>query len=171
MRVFGIGLPRTGTNTLTHSLRYLGRSNVRHELPKHIGKDYLSCATDIVGGIPFSYKEIDERVPDAKFILTVRPISRWLPSIQWLYEFKNRAGNNLWFLEDLFGTEYFTDSIEFARIFQNHTRDVINYFMGRDDLLVLDIEKGSMEDLASFLDLADHPNAIGPLPRLGQRIE
>jgi hypothetical protein len=66
---------------------------------------------------------------------------------------------HLWF-EDEFADDY-------LRAYRDHNRGVMEYFCGRDDLLVMDVEKGdSWEKLCGFLGV-DIPEA--PLPWKNRR--
>ncbi len=91
-KIFGLGLSRTGTSSLTLALERLGYrimhfpddlSTVR-ELSR--GDSKLSILrkydgiTDITT-IPF-YKQLDAQYPGSKFILTVRELGPWLDSIE-----------------------------------------------------------------------------------------
>lgn len=79
MRIFGIGLSRTGTLSVAAALRLLGFSTVHYpwslaELHQH------DAALDLP--VARWWRYLDATCPDAKFILTTRREETWLPSCQ-----------------------------------------------------------------------------------------
>src|SRR3989338_5334651 len=93
MKIFGIGLMRTGTVSCAEALRILGYSvahfdELREVMEKSGGwlagdfeTDWLvkyDAAFD--NPIPGIFIELDKRYPGSKFILTVRDLDSWLES-------------------------------------------------------------------------------------------
>lgn len=196
MKVFGIGLSKTGTKSLGRALEILGLrtehfpidmlewsgpgsakfalypcneyaarfssefftlrwllySNWRNEVNLHYADQY-----DALCDLPVSnyYREFDELYPDAKFVLTLRPLDAWLRSAEahfsvkrspQHYHHRNRLRldtyNTILFREDLF-----------AEAYHRHTRNVRNYFAGRQGkLLEMNVQEGDgWSELCSFL--------------------
>jgi len=95
------------------------------------------------------FRQLDERFPGSKFILTVRHPDAWIKSIvehfgckdtpmrQWIYGVGHPQGNEVIYL----------------RRYEEHNRDVLAHFRDRpDDLLVMDITAGeSWDTLCPFL--------------------
>jgi len=77
IRIFGIGLGRTGTKSLAHAMRILGYSS------KHGGSIYDIERYEFMNDIAIAarYKLLDYYYgPIAKFILTVRDVESWIRS-------------------------------------------------------------------------------------------
>lgn len=101
---------------------------------------------------PLLYKQVDAWCPRSKFILTVRPVEKWIrsavgyfgteetPMRELIYGFQN-------------GSPIGREQIYKAH-FENHNTNVMTYFKDRpDDLLVIDITEGDgWGKLCSFLD-------------------
>ena len=168
MKIFGIGMGRTGTSTLTYALRVLGFQGKHYPSRKWIERDLPreDFATDVP--IWWMYKELDARFPGSKFILTVRPdLDGWLASSDWRhsenYKMKNHPNIAEYYPElEPFNPESHT------RDYALHHSDVLSYFRGRmDDLLVLDFFSGDRwEPLCEFLN---RPVPDEPFPHLNQR--
>ncbi len=83
-KIFGIGLSKTGTTSLTKALEILGFSAAHYTNP--YSQEFLSPRDiplyDALTDTPVAYKfeELYEKFPDARFIYTTRPIDLWVPS-------------------------------------------------------------------------------------------
>ena len=83
-KIFGIGLPRTGTASLAEAL-----NNMRHPTSHHCILHDGTCEThienDIVAhvdnGFYLNYETLLEQHPNALFILTTRNLDDWTKSI------------------------------------------------------------------------------------------
>jgi hypothetical protein len=158
-KVFGIGFHRTGTKTLGAALEIL---DYRVTGPNgHKDPDISRTVYEKAFGLvprfdafkdnpwPLLYRELDERFPASKFVLTVRPTEEWIrsavghfgtqsrPMLEWIYGVGYPKGN-----EDIFIARY-----------ERHNREVLEHFKTRpDDLLVLSITEGEgWEKLCPFL--------------------
>ena len=194
-KVFGLGLSRTGTRSLTSALQMLGwdcshypidedtyteLANGQYDLTLlkyHDGLTDITCA-------PY-YQQFDKQYPGSKFILTVRDKDRWLNSCR-----------NHWFNRPAFGDAEDPDQEvhflmrqllraavygcytyvpeRFSWVYDRHVAEVKAYFKDRpDDLLIIDVCAGEgFEKLAPFLDV---PVPAEPFPHKGalltQRVE
>ena len=82
MKVIGVGLNKTGTKTLAYYLKQWGLRHRTYDLPSfHLYRDgEIAKLLDQMADWdsfedwpwPLIYREIDERYPDARFVLTVR---------------------------------------------------------------------------------------------------
>jgi glycosyltransferase involved in cell wall biosynthesis len=154
-KVFGIGLGKTGTTSLTSALNLLGIKTIH--MPSSLEQvKYVDGATD--SPIAVAYKELDRMYPNSKFILTIRETQSWLRSYEshrhyitksnegkiasWIFELSNK----------LYGQWQF-DSEIWLNTYNRHLLDVTNYFKGREeDLLILDICNGQgWKELCPFL--------------------
>lgn len=170
-KVFGVGFHKTGTTSLGAALAALGyrtcdgaaavREAVGHPemmrlLHAHQLEPIMKVAERYDGFTDnpwfILYRELDQRFPGSKFILTVRDEQRWLESAVryfgesdsdlrvWIYGSGRPAGNEPRWLER----------------YRAHNAQVREYFRHRPgDLLVVDWEQGSgWEDLGRFLGRA-----------------
>jgi hypothetical protein len=187
-KVFGIGLSRTGTRSLTIALHVLGfdtvhyptdstiletlvRGDARFPLLKH-----YDGITDITVA-PY-YEDLDRAWPGSKFVLTVRDEEGWLHSCRkhWARPLIDKEVEKPQvymeiqrFLRAAVYASYEFDEERFRRVYRRHVECVTDYFAGREsDLLVLDIVSGDgYERLAPFLDVSV-PTEI--FPRNGTRL-
>lgn len=173
-KVFGIGLARTGSHSLTEALHTLGIDTI------HYPNDLATLETLLRGDVHFPllehydgitditcapyYEDLDQRWPGSKFVLTIREEDSWLHSCR-----KHQAGLSNFeydgskehevimeiqrFLKAaVYGCHEFNEE-RFRRVYQRHVQNVTSYFAGREnDLLVLNIVAGDgYERLAHFL--------------------
>ena len=180
-KVFGIGLSRTGTTSLTEALELLGYRTVHGpadpvtqlELYQFFasGADrvYLSVLTshDALTDAPVCclYQALDKAYPGSKFILTIREKQSWLRSYQHLWEVSERfsgpgsyttlAHYTRFINEKLFGHPGRQEAAAeiLAPAYDRYTAEVLDYFRERPhDLLILDICGGEgWSKLAPFL--------------------
>jgi len=158
-KVFCIGFHKTGTKSLASALRILGysvtgpngvadpdiASNV-HALTERLVKKYDAFQDN---PWPILYRELDEKYPASKFILTLRPTNAWIrsqvrhfgerstPMRTWIYGVGCPKGN---------------EAIYIAR-YEKHNADVQAYFRDRPtEFLVLTLGEGNeWERLCPFL--------------------
>lgn len=140
-KIFGIGLSKTGTNSLCDALNHLGFSTIHYPGPDILtGAYHVDAMTDIP--TVRYYKKLDEMYPGSKFILTMRPLDDWLRSIESHYERRPPSTLNAWgreCREVVYGSLEFKKDL-FAQTYMSHCDDVFAYFAERrDDLVLLDI--------------------------------
>ena len=92
MKVYGIGLSKTGTSSLTEAFKILNFKSIHNpsqflnlDEQGHLSIDFnrleiYEAATDLE--IAFFFEELDVRFPNSKFILTTREIGSWLKSCE-----------------------------------------------------------------------------------------
>jgi hypothetical protein len=158
-KIFCIGFHKTGTSSLGKALRALdyrvkGPFGVKLHNIEQIAFQRACHFVPMYDAFqdnpwPLLYRELDAEFPDSKFILMQRDPDSWLkssvkhfgkeetPMRRWIYGVGSPQGN-----EDIYLTRYNT-----------HNQDVIEYFRGRsDDLLIMDLSKGDGWDkLCPFL--------------------
>ena len=150
MKIFGIGLTRTGTTSLAEALKILGYS------AKHLPMSYhdieihdASTDTPVAARFPI----LDVFYPNSKFILTTRDKDSWIISAESL----NRNNDDpIWLLEGraiLYKTVIFERN-KFLDAYDNYQDFVTNYFKNRpNDLLVLSLnDTNKWEKLCNFLN-------------------
>jgi hypothetical protein len=172
-RVFGIGLSKTGTTSLTRALEILGyRTNhfpysaIRFEQGRlKLDLDRLrrwDAATD--SPMALHFRALEESFPDAKFILTERDIDAWVASCQhnhvWPGDYVSNKGIRLFphirkilcLHRNVYGTERFHRET-FQKAYEDHRSAVIEHFRQKGrELLVINICSGEgWEPLCEFL--------------------
>jgi hypothetical protein len=169
MKVFGIGLGRTGTKSLSMALKMLGIKTIHHcvknEIMKCVRNDFLleldtlSYYDAMVDGFPvLFYKRLYKRYPDAKFILTTRDdVESWLKSVEKNYRaFVNNDNISKKALEirrKIFGTDVYDKDILLKK-YEDHKKEVLEFFKDKDNLLVLDVDLDDKFDrLKDFLGI------------------
>lgn len=168
-KVFGIGFHKTGTTSLREALTTLGYSVAgpngledpdiarnAHDLAFKLAERFDAFQDN---PWPLLYRELDERYPGSKFILTLRPSDAWIesqvryfgeeasPMREWIYGAGCPKGN---------------EAVYVAR-YEQHNREALDYFSRRpEDVLVLTLSEGDGWDkLCAFLG-KDIPNAPFP---------
>jgi hypothetical protein len=161
MKIFGIGLERTGTTSLAAAMRRIGFTT--HHFPRSTNEiAEADFSNDIT--VACRYRDLDRLYPGSKFILTVREEEAWLDSCERWYGslLQNRVLDFTGMAAALYlyGIEVFDREIWRAgRAY--HERGVLAHFADRPgDLLVIDICGGEgWEKLLPFL-----AGAMPPFP-------
>lgn len=179
MKVVGIGLNKTGTKTLKHCLTHWGMNHQSYDLKAfqlfRDGKieELLSWMEEFDSfedwPWPLFYREIDERFPDAKFILTTRLTpDRWYQS---LCKMAVRMGPFKDYERHIYGHAMPQGKREeHIRFYERHNEEVEGYFADRPHkLLKLCWEDGDNNDirLASFLGCEPLKE---PIPRINKSV-
>lgn len=174
MKVFGIGLPRTGTTSLTVALSRLGYNTWHYPPTLEEGRQADATCDGLIAA---HWRQLLQAYPDAKYILTVRDVPSWLDSYRALYELHyasiaehgmgNWAGPVNAIAEQIYGQWRFDPDV-WAKKYQSHVAEVAEAFASRPaQLLTLDIGAGEgWPTLCSFLDL-ECPQE--PFPRRNTR--
>jgi 3'-phosphoadenosine 5'-phosphosulfate (PAPS) 3'-phosphatase len=165
MKIFGIGLSKTGTTSLAHALELLGcKTRDYPGLVHYSPGDLTSIDAGLLAAhdaltdtpIPSFYRELDAAYPDAKFILTIRDAEGWLKSCkkqftQKLADKQNEAHNQLFM--DLYGCTVY-DEQKFRAGYDRFVDGVQEYFKGRPGkLLIMNVAAGDgWETLCPFLN-------------------
>ncbi len=163
-KLFIIGLPRTGTTSVSVALLEHG-FNVAHTA---FTKRAFELA-DVVSDAPcFSdYQQLDALFPGSRYVYLDRPLEKWIPSIQMLLK-KMQGPLNVktgYFnpvlkrsFNDTFKLSSATDPFDKQHLtacYQNHKEEVEKYFATRDDFLSIDISQSdSLGTLLSFLGIS-----------------
>ena len=171
-KIFGIGLNKTGTKTLGRYLRDLGYSHRTYDSNDTVSSPSfdLFARGDLEGLLslldgydscedwpwPVLYKELDERYPNARFVLTVRESAdAWYRS---LCNMAVRIGPLALYEKHIYGWAMPQgDRTEMMAFYERHNREVTSHFADRPGKLVtLCWERGDTgNDLARFLGHSD----------------
>lgn len=183
-KVFGLGLSKTGTSSLTEALNLLGIPSAHYPHDERTleelraGRFRLSILERLQGvtDIPVApfYAQLDRAFPGSKFVLTVREREAWLRSCEvhwrlmdeWLGNFPDFRRFHEFACRAAYGALGF-DRERFSRAYEEHERNVREHFRGRPgDLLVIDICAGEgWEKLCPFLGLTAPP---APFPHANE---
>ena len=150
-KIICVGMHKTGISSLEQALRVLGftvrggSSRLLVPILKGNFKPVLKTmeSWDAVRDIPWYkiYRELDERVPDCKFILTVREDEAWYRSVSRSIGEIKRA-NGEWVYGRGKGLPKYNKE-NTLHVYHKHNREVLEYFEDRpNDLLVLNIAAG-----------------------------
>jgi hypothetical protein len=187
-KVFGIGLSKTDTATLTEALNLLNIRSVHFPQDEQTARELKSgnyrltilqdydSATDTPVA-PF-YAQFDRAWPGSKFILTVRDQDTWLRSVEAHWRrlaavrmtMKTRVREYVDFINACtYGCLDFSPD-RFSHAYDLHVRNVKVYFAGRpDDLLVLNICGGeAWPELCGFLGVPE-PTDV-PFPHANRTV-
>ena len=151
MKVFGIGLTRTGTTSLSEALEQLGfftRQNP--SMRKILSAQWIKIKelrrfeafTD--APIALNYQKLDNKYPNSKFIYTYRDVDSWLVSCKSYIRFKPNypvSPQVAFIRRQLYGSIYFNE-YSFREAYLRHDEQVRSYFANRDDFLVMNIVDG-----------------------------
>jgi Sulfotransferase domain len=170
-KVFCIGFHKTGTTSLQRALTKLGyrvRGSFGTREPD-IASRVLDMAVRMVDDYdafednpwPILYRELDERFPGSRFILTRRPADAWIRSQ--LKDFaRTETPMRRWIYGEHAGCPEGHEDVYVAR-YERHNREVLEYFRDRpSDLLVIDLPgESGWKRLCNFLG---HPVPDIPFP-------
>lgn len=165
-KIFGIGLSRTGTTSLTRALEILGyrARHFPHIEPDILSGDYLlpsAASYDALTDLPVVpiFAQLADAHPESRFILTARDIDDWLVGCEryfnWQDEFitDERIRQSLTFHRlYVYGARAYNRE-RWRYVYEAHFRNVTTFFQARPDrLLVMDIRAGDgWQSLCSFL--------------------
>lgn len=167
--IIGVGFQKTGTSSLREALKILGYrvkdTSERALLPILKGK-YSKILRmlknfDAVEDTPWYmiYKELDELIPNSKFILTIRDEESWYLSVK-KHIGDLRSAHHEWIYGRGKGLPK-EDKQNTIDVYNRHNKEVVAYFKDRPkDLLVIDFTKGDKwEKLCAFLgkEIPDEP--------------
>ena len=180
-KIFGIGLSRTGTTSLTSALNVLGYKSIHYPdfylknfLKIKIAEDELKnfeTLTDVP--VAYLFKEMDLQYPNAKFILTIRDEDSWLKSVHKFFtrpegnsskgqlidflrclKSKNEKWRKVYILRHLvYGAFKFNDK-KYLKGYKKHNAAVIHHFKDREHkLLVVNLikEENKWGEICSFI--------------------
>jgi sulfotransferase family protein len=161
IKIFGIGFSKTGTSTLACCLRKLGYTHLSwcEGLYPKVHAGHIETALKLANQFnsfddwpwPSLYQTMDTMYPQSRFILTLRKDSKiWFDS---LAAHSKRLGPSEEF-KIIFGSPTPEQDKEHAiRVYEDHNRNVIDYFKSRPSkLLVVCWETGDeWEKLCRFL--------------------
>lgn len=184
MRVIGVGLPRTGTRTLSAALEILGFTCVhqpagQHQLWESLDEtdfiypaDMRNCISPLCDALVECayWRVLLDAYPEAKVVLTVRGLNSWFDSIAGHINRIHNGFNGCSELEILqadrshermFGSKYPIKAL-YSEAYHCHCLAVRQYCMSKERrLLEFDCTRGEWGSLPGFLGLTE-PKATFP---------
>ena len=166
VKIFGIGIGRTATSSLSYALMQLGfktwhapaRLN-RDNIQNYVNK--FDALTDLWSVTSMDYKEIYNLYPNAVYILTIRDTESWFKSTKYY----KKLGRVARFIP---GYEEMQKKIKLLskKYYENYNKKVLEFFKDKPDkLLVMNIAKGDGWDkLSKFFKINTPENE--PFPHI-----
>ncbi|MGI2150531.1 sulfotransferase family protein [Shewanella baltica] len=171
LKVFIIGLPRTGTTSVSVALLEQGLKVAHMAFTKQ-----AFMLADAISDVPcFSdYRQLDGLFPQAKFVYLERDMVKWVPSMQMLLgkmlpHLEAKSGRFHPIMKRSFRHTFAIDKVadpadkaHLIDCYQRHKNEVFAYFQGREDFISLDISHaGSLSRLLQFLGLTTDCPTLG----------
>tara|TARA_R110002167_G_scaffold79570_9_gene219410 strand:- start:211 stop:840 length:630 start_codon:yes stop_codon:yes gene_type:complete len=180
-KLFIIGLPRTGTTSISVALLKFGFKVAHTAYTKHAFE-----LADVISDAPcFSdYQQLDPLFPDSKFVYLDRDLELWVPSMQKLlkkmhpqltpktgylnpvlkrsFEQTFKVSNTL----DPFSKQHLESC------YQMHQKSVYDFFSGRDDFLSINLsDSRSFHRLCQFLNISEQSHINFPHLNIGKQVD
>lgn len=161
MKVFCIGLGKTGTTTFGSCMRILGYKHLNGPIKAGLAL-YKAGDTDklekLINGYdsfgdfpwPYLYKNLAKKYPDALFVLTTRKNSdEWYKSIL-KHSLRRGPTEGHYMAYGVYGAENFEDDMK--HLYEEHNSAVREFFSGSSRLLEVSYEKGDgWEAICNFI--------------------
>lgn len=178
-KIFIIGLPRTGTTSISVALLESGFKVAHTAFTKHAFE-----LAEVISDSPcFSdYQQLDLLFPDSKFVYLQRERCKWIPSIQRLLtkmephllpktgHFSPVLKRSFEQIFELSNVNLLTEK-HLTACYEKHQQQVELYFQGRDDLLSINIsEQGSLQLLLAFLGVDNQDKQQFPHLNQGSQV-
>jgi hypothetical protein len=178
-KLFIIGLPRTGTTSISVALLDYSFMVAHTAYTKRAFE-----LADVISDTPCfcDYQQLDELFPDSKFVYLDRAQSNWIPSIQMLLKkmqknlskgghfnpIMKRCFNDTF---KLLTTDDPFDYDHLSRCYQEHRENVLDYFYKRSDFLKIDVSNaGSLNMVLNFLDIKKQADVEFPHLNVGRMV-
>ncbi len=168
MKIFGIGIGRTATSSLSYALMQLGFKT--WHAPARINRDNIQnytnkfdALTDLWSVTNMDYKEIYKLYPNAVYILTIRDTEPWLKSTKY-YKKLGRISRLIP------GYEEMQNKIKLISkdYYENYNKNVLEFFKDKPEkLLVMNITKGDGWDKLGKFFKIETPS-LEPFPHIAE---
>lgn len=167
-KIWCLGLSRTGTSTFTEILNQVGYNHIHY--PTH--EQMYSMSNDGGGDINVipSYKDLDAKFPNSKFVYTIRDKKSWMKSIEPYLERKRQwkqSPAQVRIREQVYGDAFFKYKL-YSEAYDYWLEEFTNYFKNRpNDFLILDIIGGDRpKKLFEFLGRHYYPEYFPHMNKL-----
>lgn len=179
-KLFIIGLPRTGTTSISVALLEYDFMVAHTAFTKHAFE-----LADVISDAPcFSdYKELDALFPGSKFVYLDRDLDKWIPSAQMLLQkmearldpitgvfspVLKRSFNEVFSLTTT-DNPYTKEHLEACYL--KHKKEVFEYFKNRNDFIGVNVShEKSLQTLLEFLGLKVKGHSDFPHLNIGRHV-
>lgn len=180
-KLFIIGLPRTGTTSISVALLECGFKVAHTAYTKRAFE-----LADVISDAPcFSdYPQLDPLFPDSKFVYLDRVLELWIPSMQKLLkkmlpQLEPKTGYLNPVLKRSFEQTFDLSNTydpfleqHLTSCYQRHQKAVFNYFSGRDDFLSINLNHSdSFNSLCEFLGINEQSTTNFPHVNIGKQVD
>jgi Sulfotransferase domain len=180
-KLFIIGLPRTGTTSVSVALLHYGFKVAHTAYTKRAFE-----LADVISDAPCfcDYPQLDTLFPDSKFIYLERALEDWIPSMQMLLkkmlpQLNLKTGYLNPVLKRCFNTIFSmtttTDplcSTHLETCYRTHQQEILNYFSMRNDFLSINIkEENGLKKLLAFLHIETMDMTSFPRLNVGKQVD
>lgn len=180
-KLFVIGLPRTGTTSISVALLNCGLKVAHTAYTK-----YAFEMADVISDAPCfcDYKELDQLFPGSKFVYLDRPLELWIPSMQmllakmlpeltpktgYLHPVLKRAINQTF---TILTTENPLQQEHLEACYITHQQQVMAFFAQRNDFLSIDISQtDNLKKLLDFIGINSSNARDFPHLNSGKRVD
>lgn len=164
MKIWGIGLSRTGTTSLAKILNDAKFKIIHYPTQRQMFLEHNDGGCDIT--VTANYKKLDRYYPGSKFIYTFRDMDDWVKSIVPYFKRKkdwNQSTEQIRIRKKLYKAS-FPNEEQARTAWIRHDNDVRFYFRDNPkNLLILDIIGGdNPQKLWEFLDIPTDPPEYFP---------
>jgi hypothetical protein len=180
-KIFIIGLPRTGTTSISVVLLNHGFKVAHTAYTKRAFE-----LADVISDAPCfcDYQQLDKLFPDSTFIYVDRALEHWVPSMQMLLhkmlpQLDKKTGYLNPVLKRCFNTTFLlSETIDplngehLKKCYLTHQQAIFNYFSMRNDFLNIDIgQKESVKKLLTFLSIEGDAAELFPRLNVGKQVD
>jgi hypothetical protein len=180
-KIFIIGLPRTGTTSISVALLNYGFKVAHTAYTKRAFE-----LADVIADAPCfaDYQELDVLFPNSKFVYLNRALDAWVPSIQMLLnkmlpELAPKTGYLHPVLKRCMNKTFMPFSAaeplsreHLTQCYVAHQEAALDYFASRNDLLNIDLSQtGSQEQLLAFLGIIAQNAGEFPRLNIGKQVD
>jgi len=180
-KLFIIGLPRTGTTSISVALLDYGFKVAHTAYTKRTFE-----LADVISDAPCfcDYPQLDKLFPNSKFVYLERALEGWIPSMRMLLnkmlpELTPKTGYLNPVLKRCINTSFklttTTDPLSeqhLSACYVDHQKNVLTYFKERQDFLKIDIsQSGSLTKLLQFLEISKENSTNFPHLNEGKQVD
>lgn len=180
-KLFIIGLPRTGTTSISVALLDYGFKVAHTAYTKHAFE-----LANVISDAPCfcDYRELDQLFPGSGFVYLERALDRWVPSMQmlltkmlpqlapktgYLNPVLKRAMNHTF---NLLATDAPLQKEHLEICYLQHKKQVNDYFGARKDFLRIDLShETSLQELLAFIGITTQGPTRFPQVNSGKQVD
>ena len=169
MKIFNLGMSKTGTTSFHHLMQELHLKSFHDVLISEHTVDELKKEFTLMdcysGALSHRYKDIYAAYPDAKYVLTIRDEIGWLKSAR--KQFTYNDVNFSKFRTAIFGTTKVSDMSDddMLKCFNRINNEIIDFFKDKKNFMVLNFINSTdkdnlMKELLEFLNIRVISNVL-----------